>query len=198
MPVVRGRLPAFSTSVPVIVIGAGAAGAVAALAARDAGAKVIVLDRDAPPTGATALSSGMIPAAGTAAQSAREIEDTPERFADDIRRSPTVGLHVIWSRRIRARLRAATLDWLGKAGGLRFELVEGVPPGTRLRRACMRWPSAAVPLLSALYRALAADGVQVQPGARVTDLYLDDENRVRGVGTGAAVASRWTWAAPRW
>ena len=54
MPVVRGRLPTFSTSVPVIVIGAGAAGAVAALAARDAGAKVMVLDRDASPTGATA------------------------------------------------------------------------------------------------------------------------------------------------
>ena len=36
-------------------------------------------------------------------------------------------------------------------------------------------------LLSALYRTLAARGVRMQPGARVTDLYVDGEQRVRGV-----------------
>ena len=84
MPVIRDRLPTFSTSVPVVVIGAGAAGAVAGLAARDTGAKVLILDRDASPAGATAASSGMIPAAGTRAQTAREIEDSPEDLAQDI------------------------------------------------------------------------------------------------------------------
>jgi len=35
--------------------------------------------------------------------------------------------------------------------------------------------------MSALYRALAARGVRLQPGARVTDLYVDADQRVRGV-----------------
>ncbi len=180
MPVIRGRLPAFSTSVPVVIIGAGAAGAVAALAARDAGAKVMVLDRDASPTGATALSSGMIPAASTAAQNAREIEDTPERFADDIQAKSNgrSARHLVEAY---TRASAATLDWLGKAGGLQFELVEGVPPGHATARMHALAERGGTALLSALYRALAAGGVRVQPGARVTDLYLDDENRVCGV-----------------
>ncbi len=46
MAVIRDQVPAFTTSVPVIVVGAGAAGVLAALAARDFGAKVLVLDRD--------------------------------------------------------------------------------------------------------------------------------------------------------
>jgi fumarate reductase flavoprotein subunit len=36
-------------------------------------------------------------------------------------------------------------------------------------------------LLSVLYRTLAARGVRMQPGACVTDLYVDGEQRVRGV-----------------
>jgi len=36
-------------------------------------------------------------------------------------------------------------------------------------------------LLSALYRALAARGVRMQPGACVTDLYVDGDQRVVGV-----------------
>ena len=54
-----------------VVIGAGGAGSVAALAARGPGTDVLVLDRDAAPSGATACSSGMVPAAGTAEQKAR-------------------------------------------------------------------------------------------------------------------------------
>ncbi|MGH6623713.1 MAG: FAD-dependent oxidoreductase, partial [Burkholderiaceae bacterium] len=84
MPVVVDESATFPSSVPVIVIGAGAAGALAALSARSAGAKVLLLDRDASPTGATARSSGMIPAAGSAAQSARGIDDVPEGFAADL------------------------------------------------------------------------------------------------------------------
>ena len=50
---------------PVVIVGGGACGLVAALAARDAGVEVIVLERDRTPSGSTALSSGLIPAAGT-------------------------------------------------------------------------------------------------------------------------------------
>jgi len=69
---------------PVIVVGAGGAGLCAALAARDAGADVLVLERDAVPMGSTAMSTGLIPAAGTPDQAAQGIDDSPERFADDV------------------------------------------------------------------------------------------------------------------
>ena len=74
----------FPLSVPVLVIGAGACGLVAALAAHDAGAEVLVLERDPSPSGSTAMSSGMIPAAGTALQALRGVTDTPAIMAADV------------------------------------------------------------------------------------------------------------------
>lgn len=70
--------------VETLVIGAGCAGLVAALAAHEAGQDVLVLERDAVPSGSTALSAGLIPAAGTPQQKASGITDTPELFASDI------------------------------------------------------------------------------------------------------------------
>ena len=74
----------FEATVPIAVVGAGAAGLIAALAARDAGAEVVVFERDASPSGSTALSSGLIPAAGTRFQRAKGIADSPALFAKDI------------------------------------------------------------------------------------------------------------------
>ena len=68
----------------VVVIGAAAAGLCAALAARDAGAGVVVLERDATPSGNTALTLGMLPGAGTRFQREKGVEDTPELFLADI------------------------------------------------------------------------------------------------------------------
>lgn len=47
---------------PVIVVGGGGTGLCAALAAADAGAQVLVLERDPTPMGSTAMSTGLIPA----------------------------------------------------------------------------------------------------------------------------------------
>jgi fumarate reductase flavoprotein subunit len=180
MAVIRDRLPNFSTSVPVIVIGAGAAGALAALAARDVGAKVLVLERDAAPTGATAYSSGMIPAVGSRAQALREVEDSPEQFAGDIQ-SKSNGRSAAHLVETYTRAAGETLDWIERTCGVSFELVEGTPPGHTRARMHSLPERGGTALLSALYRALAARGVRVQSGARVTDLYVDSDQRVRGV-----------------
>ena len=55
----------FEFTVPVLIIGGGACGLTAALAAREAGAEVLVLERDQKPTGSTSLSTGLIPAAAS-------------------------------------------------------------------------------------------------------------------------------------
>ena len=69
---------------PVIIIGGGGAGLCAALAVRDNDTEVLVIERDGTPMGSTAMSTGLIPAAGTAEQIAAGIEDSPERFTNDI------------------------------------------------------------------------------------------------------------------
>ena len=180
MPVIRDRIPVFATSVPVVVVGAGAAGAMAALAARDTGAKVLVLDRDASPTGATANSSGMIPAAGTAAQRAAGIDDTPAQFAADIQAKSggRSAAHLVDAYTAAA---AQTLDWLQHHAGMAFEVVEGCPPGHAVPRMHALSERGGTALLSALYRALGAGGVRMQPGAQVTDLYVDAHERIVGV-----------------
>ena len=76
----------YDFSVETLIVGAGACGMVAALAAREAGSEVLLLERDAVPSGSTALSAGLIPAPGTRFQAALGIEDSPALFAADIQR----------------------------------------------------------------------------------------------------------------
>lgn len=56
---------AFDAHAPLLIVGAGAAGLNAALAAKEAGVDPVVVERDATPSGSTALSAGLIPTAGT-------------------------------------------------------------------------------------------------------------------------------------
>ena len=77
----------FPIEVPVLIIGAGAGGLVAALAAKDAGLDPVVLERDAIARGSTALSSGMIPACQTQIQIQKGIIDSVAIMAGDIMRN---------------------------------------------------------------------------------------------------------------
>ena len=72
--------------VGVAIVGAGACGLTAALMLHDAGVECVLLERDAVPSGSTALSSGFIPAPGTRVQLAEGVaDDSPGRFDSDIR-----------------------------------------------------------------------------------------------------------------
>ena len=77
-------LAADAPAVPVAIVGAGACGLMTAIALRDAGVECAVLERDERPAGSTALSSGFVPAAGTQVQRSAGIEDSAQRFAQDI------------------------------------------------------------------------------------------------------------------
>ncbi|MGG7646104.1 FAD-dependent oxidoreductase [Rhodovulum sp. YNF3179] len=76
----------FELRIETLIVGSGACGMVAALAAAEAGQEVLVLERDPVPAGSTALSAGLIPAAGTTQQALAGIEDRPALFAGDIQR----------------------------------------------------------------------------------------------------------------
>jgi fumarate reductase flavoprotein subunit len=76
----------FDAHTPLLIVGAGAAGLCAAFAASEAGVKPLLIERDAMASGSTALSAGLIPAAGTRFQRDKSIADNAELFAADIQR----------------------------------------------------------------------------------------------------------------
>ncbi len=152
--------------VPVVVVGAGACGLVAALAAREAG--VLVLERDASPSGSTALSSGFVPAAGTRFQRAAGVEDSPERMASDIRNKNKSQSS---EKLIEALCHEAgpAIEWLADEHGVPFELVQGFlyPGHSVLRMHCVPEKTGAA-LMAALLR--AAGGIDLMCSATVTEV----------------------------
>ena len=124
----------FEVHVPLVIIGAGACGLVAALAAKQFGAEAVILERDALPRGSTAMSQGFIPAAGTRFQDEKGVEDSPERMAEDIQRKNG---HQADPAIVRALTEASAgvVEWLADDHGVPFDLVEGFlyPGHSRMR-----------------------------------------------------------------
>lgn len=181
MPVVFDGGRRFDPHVPILIVGAGACGLVAALAARDAGAEVLVVERDAAPAGSTALSSGFIPAAHTRFQRAGGIADSPERFAADIQRKNRGEAD---PRLVDAVCRASgpTIEWLADRHGIEFVLLEGfLYPGHSALRMHAVPGKTGTALMAALQRACAEAGVDLLTSGRVTTLHADAARRVRGV-----------------
>jgi len=114
---------AWDSQVPLLIIGAGAAGLCAALAAKEAGAEAIVIERDAAPSGSTALSAGLIPAAGTRFQRAKGVTDSPEQFAADIQRKARGKADTAVVESV-VRGSAPLIEWLTNRHALPFELVD--------------------------------------------------------------------------
>src|SRR5579859_2720723 len=180
--VVFGDSRSFETRVAVLIIGAGACGLVAALAARDMGSEVLVLERDAAPSGSTALSSGFIPASHTRFQAARGIDDRPERFAADILRKNRGGADPELVRAV-CRESGPAIEWLADRFGIPFVLVEGfLYPGHSAARMHAVPEKTGRALMTALLHAAAEADVDVLTGARVTTLYANAARRVIGVG----------------
>lgn len=71
----------------VLVIGGGGSGILAAIAAREQGAEVLLVEKMSFVGGAAAISGGMVGAAGSEYQKARGVtDDSPEIFASDLMR----------------------------------------------------------------------------------------------------------------
>lgn len=165
-----------------LVIGAGACGLVAALAARAAGAEVLVLERDRTPTGSTSLSSGFIPAAGTRFQHAiGVVDDTPAELAADILAKSHHRADANEALRVATAIGPA-LEWLEDAHGIPFHVLQGFlyPGHARLRMHAVPERTGAA-LLARLLHAAEAAGIGIVTEARATELFADDAGRVHGV-----------------
>lgn len=181
MPVLPAEQAKFDHAVQVIVIGAGACGLSAALAAHEHGAEVLVLERDAKPSGSTSLSTGLIPAAGTRFQKALGIDDTPELFAEDIIAKAKNRTDANMARHI-AELSAPTVEWLADRHGVEFRLVQGfLYPGHRRLRMHGTPNRTGGELESALLSAADRAAIDIVTGAVATDLYASADGSVTAV-----------------
>lgn len=167
--------------IAVAIVGAGACGLTAALAAHEAGADVVLLERDAVPSGSTALSAGLIPAAGTRFQRASGIDDDPALFAADVmaknhgRADPEQAALI-------ARQGGPAIEWLADRHGLQFELVEGFRyPGHSRLRMHGTPRRAGAELIDQLRSAVERAEIPLISDAVVTTLFADDDRRIRGL-----------------
>ena len=166
---------------PVLVVGGGACGLTAALAARERGVRVVVLERSAEPQGSTAMSSGLIPAPGSALQRAAGIDDSPQRMIDDILQR-TAGQADPVVTRVCAELAGPTIDWLAGRWQVPLEFAPNWEALGHSRSRMHRVPGGAGDdLMRHLAAAARRAGAEIVGDAHVTELFATPEGTVAGV-----------------
>jgi fumarate reductase flavoprotein subunit len=181
MAILRDTSLQFDHTVPVAVVGAGACGLTAALAASDAGAEVLVLERDKRPWGSTSMSLGAMCAAASAEHRRHGLDDSTERFVADVmaktesRADPRLA-------RVVGEQSGPTVDWLTAKHDVPMLLdFKWTSLGHSVPRLHIPPGRSGEELLALLGRACERAGVPVMTEARVRDLHADADGRIRGV-----------------
>ncbi|WP_170783458.1 FAD-dependent oxidoreductase [Ruegeria lacuscaerulensis] len=175
-PRVESALPdQFDLKTGTLIVGAGACGMVAALSAAEQAQDVLVIEADPVPSGSTALSAGLIPAAGTRLQQAAGITDSAALFANDIQakahhQNDQALVDLL------AGTAAEVIDWLTDRYGLPFSVVTDFDyPGHSRRRMHGLPTRSGEELINALRSACEDAGLDIICDRRATVLYRDDD-----------------------
>jgi fumarate reductase flavoprotein subunit len=171
----------FDVEVPLLIIGAGAAGLCAALAAKEAGADPLVVERDALPSGSTSLSAGLIPAAGTRFQRGKGIADGPSAFAADIMRKANNEADPAIVAAL-SQGAAPLIEWMSDRYRLPFDVIDNFNyPGHSATRMHGLPTGTGSELLDRLRRAADESGISIVTGRAAMSLLLADDNGICGV-----------------
>jgi fumarate reductase flavoprotein subunit len=167
--------------VPLLIVGAGAAGLCAALAASEAGIEPVVIERDALPAGSTALSAGLIPAAGTRFQRALGIEDSADLFSADISRKSHGEADAKLARTV-ATEAAPTIEWLTDSYAMPFEVITDFNyPGHSVHRMHGLPNRTGAELIDRLRAAAEARDIPILTGRVCEALFADEDGFIEGV-----------------
>jgi fumarate reductase flavoprotein subunit len=171
----------FAAETPLLIVGAGAAGLCAALAAKEAGVDAVLIERDAVPAGSTALSAGLIPAAGTRFQRAKGIADSPQLFAADIQRKAKGEADAAVVNAV-AQGAGVLIEWLTDRYALPFDVIDNFNyPGHSAMRMHSLPTRTGLELINRLRSAAEAIDIFIL-SERVTDvLLMGPDGRIRGV-----------------
>src|SRR5580692_2997197 len=171
----------FEIEVPLLIVGAGAAGLCAALAAKEAGVEVLVIERDAVPAGSTALSAGLIPAAATRLQRAKGIVDSPQLFSADMERKAKSEADAAVVDAV-ARGAGPLVEWLMDRYGLPFELIDNFNyPGHAVMRMHGLPSRTGSELIDRLRHAAETSDITVLQQRIADRLLAEPDGRIRGV-----------------
>lgn len=175
-------MPNFEYVIPVLVIGGGACGCIAALSAHDAGAQVLLVEQDERPMGSTGMSQGLICAAGTKAQAALGIEDSADRYFEDIM-AKTKGLADPVLARAIADHAGPTVDWMAETHDLPWQLDTGFRPvyGNSSFRVHGWRGHGGQDMVDLLHARIADAGIDVMLGAKLIEVHADETGRIHGV-----------------
>ena len=171
----------FEINYPVVVIGGGGTGLCAALAVRDAGLDVLLLEQDKSLLGTTSMSTGLIPASGTDSQKSRGIEDSPEIFAADIMAKTNGEANPLIVKAC-TETSADTVMWLKETHCVDLNLIDGFlyPGHTKMRMYGMPNRSGAE-LMGALTAAAETAEVDILTEALSETLYATSDGQITGV-----------------
>ena len=176
-----GSSETFTTHVPVLIVGAGAAGLCAALAAKEEGIEAVVVERDAVPSGSTALSAGLIPAAGTRFQRAKGIDDSPVKFAADIQRKANGEANPAVVEAV-AKGAGPLVEWLADRYALPFDVVDNFNyPGHSAMRMHGLPSRTGLELVDRLRQAAEANDIVILTRSVVERILADPDGRIRGI-----------------
>jgi fumarate reductase flavoprotein subunit len=171
----------FTRRAAVVIAGGGACGLTAALSAVERNPDVLVLERERVTLGTTAMSMGFIPAANTCFQREKGVDDSAERFAQDIlakNRGETDEKIV----RLLAQESAPTVEWLAHTCGVPLSFVESEHyPGHSCRRMHGTPNRTGAELMEGLHSAATGKGVKVLTSCAVTALFADSTGFISGV-----------------
>ena len=188
--VALGKGEDFVAKVPLLIVGAGAAGLCAALAAKEAGTDVVVVERDARPAGSTALSAGLIPAAGTKFQRVKGISDNPQTFAVDIARKARGEADPALVNAVAVGA-APLVEWLAERHGLPFEVVDNFNyPGHSAMRMHGLPSRTGRELIDRLRNAAEQNDIVILTHSAVDRLSVDRDGRIFGIEIGRRDGTR--------
>lgn len=170
----------FDIEIPVCVVGGGACGLTAAISAAQQGAQVAVFECDRTPAGSTAMSIGLICAAGTKSQAEAGVKDNPELLVQDIMvaaRGQTDKNLV----RFLAEESGPTIDWLCETG-CDLKLEPNWPGFGHSVLRCHGTPNCSgEELIAMLLNCAKEQDVDIVTEATVTDLIVDGEENLIGL-----------------
>jgi len=167
--------------VDIVVVGSGVAGLCAAVEAAEAGAEVVVLERDVAVGGASAMSGAACNMVGTPLQQSQGIEDEVDLALADWIRTGGPTADVEWARHYLERSRADVYDWCESLGITWATLSQ--PEGNSVPRVHTPagWGRGIVDALAVRAESL---GVRFEVGVEVEEILVSD-----GVAKGVRATS---------
>ncbi|QCX28010.1 FAD-dependent oxidoreductase [Nocardioides jishulii] len=169
---------------PDLVVAGAGGGLLAALRAARNGLQVLVVEASEHYRRGnnTSISTAMIPGVGSRWQSAAGVDDSVERFVDDVARK-TKGQGDLALAAALARASAPMLEWMADDLGFPLSLVTDFQyPGHSAHRCHTLEGRHGSVLLDQLVRAVEAEErIDLFVPARLTDVLLDDDGAVRAV-----------------